>query len=128
MMNKGFWASLTSKVFLVTAAAAVAAVGFGIVKSLVKRAEIEREIQALQNEISKNQLQAEKLSQLIEYLNTEEFREKEARLQLGLRKPGESVVVVPNTAEADEASISDLNKTSENLSNWQRWLKYLFAN
>jgi len=72
-------------------------------------------------------LQAEKLSQLIEYLNTEEFREKEARLQLGLRKPGESVVVVPNTAEADEASISDLNKTSENLSNWQRWLKYLFA-
>jgi len=127
MMNKGFWASLTSKVFLVTAAAALAAVGFGIVKSLVKRAEIEREIQALQNEISKNQLQAEKLSQLIEYLNTEEFREKEARLQLGLRKPGESVVVVPNTAEADEASISDLNKTSENLSNWQRWLKYLFA-
>jgi cell division protein FtsL len=127
MLNKGFWASLTSKVFLVTAAAAVAAVGFGIVKSLVKRAEIEREIQALQNEISKNQLQAEKLSQLIEYLNTEEFREKEARLQLGLRKPGESVVVVPNTAEADEASISDLNKTSENLSNWQRWLKYLFA-
>ena len=125
MTNTGFWSAVTSKFFLLTAIVALAAVGYGVLKSAVRRAEIEREIQALRTEITEHQSKSQELSQLIDYLNSEEYKEREARLQLGLQKPGENVVVIPNSADTTTKSESQASNSSQ--ANWRLWINYFLG-
>ncbi|HAO81745.1 MAG: Septum formation initiator [Parcubacteria group bacterium GW2011_GWD2_43_10] len=125
MTNTGFWSAVTSKFFLLTAIVALAAVGYGVLKSAVRRAEIEREIQALRTEITEHQSKSQELSQLIDYLNSEEYKEREARLQLGLQKPGENVVVIPNSADTTTESESQASNSSQ--ANWRLWINYFLG-
>lgn len=123
MFNKGFWVTITSKFFLLAALAALVAVGYGVTKSAVRRAEIEREVAALKAEISEHQSKSQQLSQLINYLGTEEYKEKEARLQFGLQKPGETVVIIPGENEETGSTA----KEDDHKTNWQRWLDYFLG-
>ena len=125
MTNTGFWSAVSSKFFLLTAIVALAAVGYGVLKSAVRRAEIEREIQALRTEITEHQSKSQELSQLIDYLNSEEYKEREARLQLGLQKPGENVVVIPNSADTTTESESQASNSSQ--ANWRLWINYFLG-
>ncbi|OHA57623.1 MAG: hypothetical protein A2588_00840 [Candidatus Veblenbacteria bacterium RIFOXYD1_FULL_43_11] len=125
MTNTGFWSAVTSKFFLLTAIVALAAVGYGVLKSAVRRAEIEREIQALRTEITEHQSKSQELSQLIDYLNSEEYKEREARLQLGLQKPGENVVVIPNSTDTTTKSESQASNSSQ--ANWRLWINYFLG-
>ncbi len=65
----------------------------------------------IQSEINKLQTQADTLvarnialSELQTAIQTESFIEREARLKLGMKKPGEEVVVVKEAMEVTEAS------------------------
>lgn len=124
MSNKGFWLTITSKFFLLAALVALLAVAYGVGKSAIRRAEIEREIAALKAEISEHQSKSEQLSQLIDYLGTEEYKEREARLQFGLQKPGETVVIIPSE-DAVNQTAGDEGSSSQ--ANWQRWLNYFLG-
>ncbi len=123
MFHKGFWLTITSKFFLLAALAALLAVGYGVTKSAIRRAEIEREVAALRSEIAEHQSKSEQLSQLIDYLGTEEYKEREARLQFGLQKPGETVVIIPNEGEETKEGAG----AGDNKTNWQRWLDYFLG-
>lgn len=87
-------------------------------------AKIEAEIKHVRNE---NQ----RLSNLIAYYQTETFRELEARSKLGLKKPGETVIAVPENA--DEPLEQKLRpreeepKQSETTPNYIKWWEYLFG-
>ena len=121
-----FWSIVTSRLFLLIAVLAIVGIGLGITKGMLRRAELQKEISKLENDISTLQSKNNELSKLIDYLATEEFKDREARLRLGLQKPGETVVVIPNLTAGNE--IVGLG-TSESLiptSNWQRWLDYFF--
>lgn len=61
----------------------------------------------------------------LEYAQSPEFIEKEARNRLGLGREGEEIILMPNdklpmTNEKTE------DKTIESLPNWKRWWKLFF--
>ncbi|MDP3986142.1 MAG: septum formation initiator family protein [Candidatus Veblenbacteria bacterium] len=125
MKASKFWATTTSKFFLTIALLALAGVAWGVIMSAIKRAEIAREVQTLQQEIREHQTKNDKLEQFIQYLNTPEYQEREARLRLGLQKPGEHVVVIPGQGDGTKAADATAAQVAGG-SNWRLWLNYFF--
>ena len=60
------------------------------------------------------------LKEELEYRNSKDFIEKEARNKLGLSKKGEVIYVVDGESLEEESSQQD---EKENLSNWRLWLE-----
>lgn len=119
-----FWSFITKRTFLIISAIAVLLITYGIVKSLTRRHELEIEITKLKADIDNYQAKNQELNRLIEYFNTNEFKEREARLRLGLQKPGETVVVIPELKSDVKNETADSNSATE--PNWQKWLNYFF--
>ncbi|HBO99678.1 MAG: putative membrane protein [Candidatus Uhrbacteria bacterium GW2011_GWF2_41_16] len=95
----------------------------------------------IQQEIHRLQVQAEELGahkleieQLAQAMQTEAFIEREARLKLGLRKPGEEVVVIeekketstPGSIESPLIRDGTTPSTSTVLANLKKWWYYFF--
>lgn len=70
-------------------------------------------IKGLQNEINYNQ--------------TEEFKEVEARQKLGYMVPGETVVALPVDTVLDKTPDSTLPETKIKQPNYSLWWKYFFG-
>lgn len=91
-------------------------------KILVQKRVVDREIGKLQSQMERIKKDNEQLSSLIQYLNTPEYQEKEAREKLNLKKDGEFVVVLP---QGDVAAASQQNNQTET-SNYKLWFNYFF--
>ena len=91
----------------------------------LRKYEIDKEIAKLQEQASRIESESNQLSELINYLSTPEYVEKQAREQLNLKKEGEEVVILPDSIE-DEAKIAGADTKAE--SNPKKWYKYLFEN
>lgn len=72
------------------------AISIPLAKNLSRRHKIDNEIALLDNEINDIEKKNTDLQKLIKYLESDQFTEEQARLNLGLKKEGESVVVVKN--------------------------------
>lgn len=114
---------VASRLFLVAAVVAFVAVTVGVVNVALRRAEIEREVEAVRSELRQAARGNAELERLLSYLATPEFQEREARLRAGLRKPGENVVVVPGSEPSGEA----VAPAPPELPNWRRWYNYFFS-
>jgi hypothetical protein len=79
----------------------------------------------LQNQIQTLEKDNSNLKELVTYLNSNAYIEEKARVDLGLKKAGEKVVVV-NDLPTDEISEANKNEEQKNLSNSQKWWKYFF--
>jgi cell division protein FtsB len=90
---------------------------------LVQKRVVDREIAKLQSQMDRIKKDNEELSSLIQYLNTPEYQEKEARDKLNLRKDGEYVVVLP---QGDVASASQEQNNQNKPSNFKLWFNYFF--
>ncbi len=94
--------------------------------------EIQSEIDALITEAEQLATHNLEVSKLNASLETETFLEEEARLKLGLSKPGERLVVViddaPETISLDLGGGSEAipREELENVSNPERWSYYFF--
>lgn len=66
------------------------------------RYEINKEIRELEDEIENIENKNANITKVIEFLKSNQFVEKEARLKLGLKKEGEEVAIIKNTDEAQE--------------------------
>lgn len=66
----------------------------GFSRELIRRYQINKDIQEVREEIAGLEKQNEELSYLVDYLNTDSFKEIQARQNLGLQQPGETAVVV----------------------------------
>jgi cell division protein FtsB len=84
--------------------------------------QIEQEIVSLEKEIRALEQKKKNLNQLIEYAQTEFFKEEEARLKLGLQKPGEKVVVI----STPETSLVDQKEKDKKTENPIKWWRYFF--
>lgn len=122
-----FWSLVTSRLFFIVATLALIAIAVGTAKSWVRRAEVAREVAALKADIRTHQAKNSELEQLLGYLGTDEFKERESRLRLGLQKPGENVVVIPGSVTNGSEAAASTTAVSEPGSNWQRWLNYFFS-
>lgn len=119
----GFWAVITSRFFWAVAVLALGAIGYGLGKSIVRRLEIEHEVGVLQHDIDQLQSKNDELQRLINYFSTPEYKEREARLRLGLQKPGENVVIIPGL---DAAGGAEAGTAAGDRPNWRRWFDYFF--
>ncbi len=124
--NQPFWQRfLMSQRFLAMVFLLIlVAIAFPLVRSFSQRKMIEKEIAEMKrdNEIYRNKSQ--ELKAMIDYLQSDASLEEQARLNLGLKKPDELVVVV-NRPKNIEISSSTVPEESR-IINWRLWLHYFF--
>jgi cell division protein FtsB len=112
-----------SKFFLVFCAFFLLAILVGLAKGTIKNYKMNSEIQDLQGEINRLDKQNQEFGQLIEYLKSESFIEQEGKLKLGLKKPGEQLVIIPQ----DNAIFNpEQNKDKIERANPVKWWSYFF--
>ena len=79
-------------------------------------------------EVQRLESQRGQLADLLEHADSPEFLEREARLRLGLQKPGESVLIIRDGAPGT-ASTAPVNSTASPPpapSNVRRWWQHFF--
>lgn len=99
--------------------------GFG--REYVRARDIQRDIGELQQRAQQLQAKNLELTELATALRTQSNIEREARLKLGLKKPGENVVVVRHDDPgADPLLMSALVPEDPTVANPSRWWYYFF--
>lgn len=101
----------------------------GTTKEVIRRISLRQEISILEKQIAELESQNRSLGEYVASINTESFQEKEARKRLNLQKPGESLLIIPETKtlsnEVPDNTI--LNTTAKGKSNPIRWWRYFFS-
>lgn len=132
--NKRSW--LFSKWFLIVGGILLILLSISLTKELYRSYKINKEISDLNQEISSLEKANDEYSQLIEYLKTDRYFEEQARLKLGLKSPGEQVIVVKGdessidnglVGDDSESNLGLLANGESNLSNPEKWLTYFFG-
>jgi len=120
---------LGSKVFLFLIALALITVAVNLGRESYRKYQLTQEINKLKTEIDKLEGKNEQLADLMEYFKQEPYLEKEARLKLNLKKPGEKVVFLSDQAglEKDNQSGQENMKVKpEEITNYWKWWEYFF--
>lgn len=107
---------------------------FPIGKESYKHYKISQEIGNLKQEIKDLEDKKTQTKKLIQYLKTESFQERQARLELSMKKPDEKVVILPNVSDEikDINEFMDINfeknkkieEDNQKIINPIRWWKY----
>lgn len=120
---------IKSRLFLFVSLVILILFSVALVKEILRQWEVNKEIDTLQDEIAELEKQNTQLNELIQYLNTNIYTEKESRLKLGMQKPGESVIAInlEQTNNSHEDSHDNPDYTSVNkINNPLKWLNYFF--
>lgn len=98
---------------------------------LNKKSAIDEEINALKTEAARAQSQNSEFKQMIQYLQSDQFVEEQAKLKMGLRREGEKVAVVTNASDSPvvvanpEPAVANSQPDNSGLQErWQRWFDY----
>lgn len=87
-----------------------------------------QKIDEARSELADVKKEQEKLKSELQYVNSDYYKQKEARDKLGLAKPGEIVVVLPSDDVLRRLSprklSSDVSEPPE--PNWHKWAKLFF--
>ena len=100
-----------------------------------QKSSIDQEIDSLKSQVSDLENKNNGLTQMINYVQTDQYAEQKARTDLGLKKPDETVVVVKgsnvNSSTADTADNALFGlpaaPQAQNESNPTKWVKYFLA-
>lgn len=110
-------------------------ISFPFAKNTLKQYRLNKEIDDYKKQIASLKNKGKELRNFITYLESDQFAEEQARLKLNLKKPGEEVLVIKNSALAEDATSSigsiffDEGKRflgRAELSNPGKWLDYFF--
>jgi cell division protein FtsB len=117
---------LNSKIFTIFLAGLFVWMLFLVFFTEVEKKEIKKEESVIQKKIDKIILENQKLERFINSFNNRDFLDKQARLRLNYKIPGEEVVFVYQEDNSKKAS-SSLGERKEVLNNkwWQNLLKIL---
>ncbi|HEY2003499.1 MAG TPA: septum formation initiator family protein [Candidatus Saccharimonadia bacterium] len=87
--------------------------------------ELGHQIDTLNQQIGLLKDQKQELAYDIQYYQTNSYKDREARSQLGLQLPGENVVIIPKDSPAPQPS-ADVTpaKSSGPKSNFQQWIDF----
>lgn len=100
-------------------------IGWAAVKQRRGQERTVNNMNALEQEIAKLEKNNTELSELVQYLESSDFVEREAREKLNMQGPGEKVVLVP-ARENDQGQIAGA-ETGPEKPNWQLWQEYFFG-
>ncbi|MFZ4648775.1 MAG: FtsB family cell division protein [Patescibacteria group bacterium] len=93
-----------------------------LVRGWRQKKMIEEEISGFKAEISAKEAGNKKLREAIAYLESDSSLEETARLNLGMKKPGESVAVIKEELSTSSVMI----EKTEIESNYRKWFRYFF--
>ncbi len=83
---------------------------------------IEAEISDFKKDISSKEVGNKKLREMISYLESDSSLEETARLNLGMKKPGEDVAVIKEEFSTSSVVVEEKKKES----NYHKWFDYFF--
>jgi cell division protein FtsB len=92
-----------------------------VFREAMVRYEINKEIATLENQLNDLESKSDKISNMISYLKTDDYIEKEARTKLNLVKAGERQINF--TSSTDSTSQGSM---SPEVPNAMKWFKYYF--
>jgi len=112
-------------------------ISFPFAKNALKQYRVNREINEFKKEIINLQNKNADLKNFVSYLESDQFAEEQARLNLGLKKPGEELTVIKTAAGNASVSTSsgatifnipgyEKTKPEVKKSNPRKWLNYFF--
>lgn len=125
-VNQPFWYRFfMSQRFLVVVFLLISiAICFPLVRSVSKKRIVEKEIAEMKAENEAYANRSKELREVIDYLQSDASLEEQARLNLGLKKSNEAVVVVSRqTSKSTTTSVSEIE---DRTTNWRRWINYFF--
>ena len=114
------------KLFILISVLVVIFLGTNLGKEFYRKYRIQKEIDSLKEDINSLEENNYKLSQLIEYCKTNEYKEAQARERFNLGKEGESLVVMIESSDGDNEIEKKIND-SKKLPNYRKWWNYFFA-
>lgn len=125
------------KILALVGLIAIVLISFPFAKNAFKQYRINKEINELKKEISDLQNKNVDLKNFVAYLESDQFAEEQARLNLGLKKPGEELTVIKSAA-GDTAAGTSSGATIFNIPGYKKikpeakrpnpvkWLNYFF--
>jgi len=136
-LSKNAW--LSSRWFLIAIAIIFFLLTASLFKELFRSYQINKEINTLKEQIAQLEVDNQEFIEFVEYLKTNRYFEEQARLKLGLKAPGEHVIVLKGEDEqiengdggettfgwGESRSIDSVDIASMN--NPKKWLVYFFG-
>ncbi len=121
-----------SSLFFLAGLGVLVLIGISLGRETYRKRQIQKEIEGLQSEIQKMNQENGDLSNLISYLSTQEFQEKEAREKLNLQKEDEKLIILKKEAESAKArqetqAPGDAAFSDQSTPNWKKWLAHFFS-
>ncbi|MDI3496544.1 MAG: Septum formation initiator [Patescibacteria group bacterium] len=100
-------------------------ISFPLIRTYSQKKMVEEEMAELKADIAKYEQETAKLQEMITYLGSKESLEAQARLNLNLKKPNETVVVIDRGES--ELVVEKEKKEPDERSNLQKWWDYFFS-
>jgi cell division protein FtsB len=120
---------LTPYFFTLGCLVVLAAIIVPVYNNARQRLDVNNQISDLQRQIASLESSNADLTKLETFLQSDQFAEQEARMDLGLKKPGENVAVIENPDQAPTADNPySAGDNSEKNSNPVNWWNYFFGN
>lgn len=104
-------------------------VGVSTIKETYQGWKVEQEIQGLQMQVATLEGKKLHLTDTLQRLQAPDTLDKEARLRLGVQKPGERVFVIPAAEAAVANNVGEGDGSSgsaADISNPYKWFQYFF--
>jgi len=115
---------LISKGFLIVALVVAGFVAFGFARAYFQDYKIRQEIKTLQNEVKHLEKKKFESIELLEYVTSDAYVEERARTELNLKKPGEQVVFISDSAPISEIDSDQQDGDGTQLNNIVKWWYY----
>lgn len=118
----GIFHHLTSRGAIILGVAALAGIGYFYAGNFRASTAVDARIANLRTQVNELHQEEVKLNELLKYFDSEAYAEQKARLEFGLAKPGESVVVVSSLPVTET-----VERQSPPANNLVRWWRYFFG-
>jgi len=106
----------------------IVVISIPLAKNVSKQYEINNEVQNLKNEISDIEKKNSSLKDMLIYLESDQFAEEQARINLNYKKAGENLYVIIDENKSENIKPSfELNKNKK-INNTIKWLNHFFNN
>lgn len=130
-MQGGKGKTILLRVITAICLAGIIFVSFSVFKEIKKKKEVQDEITKLQEEAEKINKENLNLQEKIAYLESRDYKEKEAKDKLNLQNPGENLIIIkPNLAKEEVSSekqkASFPQEAADETPNYKKWWNYFF--
>ena len=123
-MIQNYWSRFfSSKFFLAILISVTVLMSYSIFKEKKDQQAISKNIKSLEQEITSLESKSLNLAEIIKYLRSDDYVDKEAREKLVMKKQDEKVVIVPENK--GRRMMIDTEKVIK--TNWKLWIDYFFA-